>query len=142
MLAGVETMLQHTNILQGTCFKWLTDHKGLIYLLNQKNLSGHPAHWLEKISTFNFEVVYIAGSENVVANALSCLYANDSLGMVCTWGEFTLHHMVDDDTSVVCNVDGDLPVLAGIEAQVATRCSTCVCEIPCVADADWVVLEP
>ena len=34
MLAGIETMLQHMDVLQGTKFKWLTDHKGLIYLLN------------------------------------------------------------------------------------------------------------
>ena len=114
MLAGVKMMLRHTNILQGTRFKWLTDHKGLIHLLNQKNISSHQAHWLEKISTFNFEVVYIAGSENVVADALSCLYANDSPGTMRTWGDFTLHDMVDDDTSMVCDVDGDLPVLAGI----------------------------
>jgi hypothetical protein len=40
MLAGIETMLRHADILQGAKFKWLTDHKGLIYLLNQKNLSG------------------------------------------------------------------------------------------------------
>ena len=40
MLAGIETMLRHTDILQGVKFKWLTDHKGLIHLLNQKNLSG------------------------------------------------------------------------------------------------------
>ena len=52
MLAGVETMLRHADILQGTRFKWLTDHKGLTYLLNQKNLSGRQARWLEKISTF------------------------------------------------------------------------------------------
>jgi len=38
MLAGVETMLRHHDILQGTHFIWLTDHKGLIHLLNQKNL--------------------------------------------------------------------------------------------------------
>jgi hypothetical protein len=43
MLAGVETMLRNTDVLQGTKFKWLTDHKGLIYLLNQKNLSGRQA---------------------------------------------------------------------------------------------------
>ena len=61
MLAGIETMLRHVDILQGTKFKWLTDHKGLIYLLNQKNLSGRQARWLEKISSFTFEVVYIAG---------------------------------------------------------------------------------
>ena len=40
MLAGVETMLRHADILQGAKFQWLTDHKGLTYLLNQKNLSG------------------------------------------------------------------------------------------------------
>ena len=82
MLAGVETMLRHVDILQGAKFKWLTDHKGLIYLLNQKNLSGRQARWLEKISNFTFEVVYIAGSDNVVADALSRLYSNDSPGTV------------------------------------------------------------
>ena len=50
----------------------------------------------------------------MVADALSCLYANDSPGTMGTWGEFTLHDMVDDDMSMVCDVDGDLPVLAGI----------------------------
>ena len=54
MLAGVETMLRHTDILQGVKFKWLTDHKGLIHLLNQKNLSSCQARWLEKISSFDF----------------------------------------------------------------------------------------
>ena len=43
MLAGVETMLHHCHILQGIKFKWVTDHKGLEYLLNQKNLSSRQA---------------------------------------------------------------------------------------------------
>jgi hypothetical protein len=54
MLAGVETMLRHKDILQGVHFKWITDHKGLIYLLNQKSVSGRQARWLEKISSFIF----------------------------------------------------------------------------------------
>ena len=40
MLAGIEGMLRYWDILQGTKFTWLTDHKGLIHLYNQKNLSG------------------------------------------------------------------------------------------------------
>jgi hypothetical protein len=40
MLAGVETMLRYRDILQGIKFIWITDHKGLIHLLNQKNLTG------------------------------------------------------------------------------------------------------
>ena len=71
MFAGIETMPQHQDILQGVQFKWLTDHKGLTYLLNQKNISGHQARWLEKISSFMFEVVYVPGSENIITDALS-----------------------------------------------------------------------
>ena len=120
MLAGIETMLRYTDILQGAQFKWLTDHKGLTHLLNQKNLSGRQARWLEKISSFNFTVVYIEGSENVLADALSRLYSNDSPGTQRSRSEFTYHDVLDDDTSCL-STEGELPVLAGIEAQVATR---------------------
>ena len=34
MLAGVESMLQHCNILQDVRFQWITDYKGLIDLMN------------------------------------------------------------------------------------------------------------
>jgi len=121
MLAGIETMLRHVDILQGTKFKWLTDHRGLIHMLNQKNLSGCQVHWLEKISSFTFEVVYIPGSENVVADALSQLYSNDSAGTQQARSEFTSHDVADDDTLDVETVPENLPVLAGIEAQVMTR---------------------
>jgi hypothetical protein len=40
MLARVEGMLCHWGILQGARFTWLTDHKGLVHLLNQKDLTG------------------------------------------------------------------------------------------------------
>ena len=121
MLAGIETMLRHADILQGAKFKWLTDHKGLTYLLNQKNLSGRQARWLEKISAFDFEVVYIPGSENVLADALSRLYINDSPGTVRSRTEFTQYDVLDDDTSEITSNTMEMPVLAGIEAIVATR---------------------
>lgn len=50
------------NYVQGTHFQWVTDHKGLIHLLNQKNLSGRQTRWMEKIGEFDFEVVYIPGA--------------------------------------------------------------------------------
>jgi hypothetical protein len=123
MLAGIETMLRHADILQGVKFRWLTDHKGLIYLLNQKNLSGRQARWLEKISCFTFEVVYIAGSENVVADALSRIYSNDSVGTERAKSEYTYHDVADDDTMSSDRYTSReiLPVLAGVEAIVATR---------------------
>ena len=137
MLAGVETMLRHVNILQGAKFKWLTDHKGLIYLLNQKNLTGWQACWLEKISSFSFEVVYIAGSENMVADVLLQMYLNDSPGMVHAQSEYTYHNIENDNTSELISGLSNFPVLAGIEACVATRHSTHVQQAPRPADADW-----
>ena len=40
MMVGVETMLRHRDILQGVRFTWVTDHKSLTYILDQKDLSG------------------------------------------------------------------------------------------------------
>ncbi|KAG9227810.1 hypothetical protein CCMSSC00406_0000544 [Pleurotus cornucopiae] len=91
MLAGVETMMRHRDILQGARFKWLTDHKGLIHLLNQKNLTGQQARWLERLGDFDFEPVYIPGSENVLSDALSQIYSNDAPGTICAASEYTLH---------------------------------------------------
>ena len=118
MLAGVETMLRHRDILQGVHFKWITDHKGLIYLLNQKTISGRQARWLEKISSFVFEVVYVAGSENVLADALSRLYSNDSPGTVRARSEYTEFDIVDED---YVNVETNMVMLAGLDAVVATH---------------------
>ena len=118
MLARVETMLWHKDILQGVHFKWVTDHKGLIYLLNQKTISGRQARWLEKISSFVFEVVYAVGSENILADALSRMYSNDSKGTERTVAEFTYHDVTDSDAAVA-NIT--TPLLAGVNAIVATR---------------------
>ena len=117
MLAGIETMLWHKDILQGVHFKWVTDHKGLVYLLNQKSISGHQARWLEKISSFLFKVVYVPGSKNVVADALSRIYSNDSAGIVRAPSEF-VHHNFSDDNMLA--LSSGMPILAGMEAVVAT----------------------
>jgi hypothetical protein len=121
MLAGVETMLHHRDVLQGAWFKWITDHKGLIHLLRQKNLSGRQAHWCEKISKFDFDIVYIPGIENVVADALSHMYSNDSGGTVCTASEYTYFDVVNDDVDIGSLNDVTVPILARIDAQVAVQ---------------------
>ena len=95
MLAGVETMLRYRDILQGVCFRWYTDHKGLIHLLNQRNLSGRQARWIEKISMFDFEVIYVPGAQNILSDALSCIYSFNAPGTVRAASEYTKH----DDTA-------------------------------------------
>ena len=116
MLAGIETMLRHADILQGVKFKWVTDHKGLLHLLNQKNLSGRQARWIEKISSFHFEVVYVPGAENVLADALSRMYSDDSPKTARAKSEYTYHDIVNDDMNVQIGDDSALPTMTSLES--------------------------
>ena len=118
MLAGVETMLRHRDILQGAKFIWITDHKGLIHLLKQKDLSGRQARWMEKISEFNFEVEYAPGVENVLADALSRMYSNDAPGTVRARSEYTYHDVIDNDVLLTHRIS--MPILTGLEAAAVT----------------------
>ena len=43
LLAGIETMLRHKNLLQGTHFFWYTNHKALEHILKQLALSSRQA---------------------------------------------------------------------------------------------------
>ena len=48
-----------------------TDHHGLKYLFDQPNLNARQARWLELISELEFNIVYVKGKENCIADALS-----------------------------------------------------------------------
>ncbi len=115
MLAGVECMLRHRDILQGLKFTWITDHKGLVHLYNQKTLSGRQACWMEKLGEFDFEVQYVLGAENVLADALSRLWSNESPGMVHGCGVYTYHDVIDNNSIETHGIS--MPVLVGVEAS-------------------------
>ena len=90
-------MLRHRDILQGCKFVWVTDHKGLIHLLNQKNLSGQQACWVEKISGFDFEIKHVPGKENVLADALSRIYSHEPGGTVRASSEYVSQTEGEDE---------------------------------------------
>ena len=119
MLAGVESMLRHRDILLGCRFTWLTDHKGLVHLLGQRNLSGRQARWLEKIAEYDYDVQYVPGVENVLADALSRIYSNDAPGTVRAASEYT--QLADEDNfSLRVSAHAiSMPVYAGVEAFAA-----------------------
>lgn len=115
MLAGVETMCRHRDILQGAPFTWITDHKGLEHFFTQKELSGRQARWLEKIGTFDFKIQYVPGVENVLADSLSRMYSNDAPGTVRARSEYTYHDVVTNDAPVRVHT-GPMPVFTALEA--------------------------
>lgn len=116
MLAGVESMLRHRDILLGCAFTWVTDHKGLTHLLSQRNLSGRQARWIEKISEYDFRVEYVPGVDNVLADALSRIYSNDKAGTVRSASEYAEH---DNDNVILTSLASlaiSSPVYVGLEA--------------------------
>jgi hypothetical protein len=122
MLAGLESMLWHRDILQGTNFCWYTDYKGLMHLLKQRRLSGRQARWMEAFGNFSFKVIYIEGTENILANALSQLYSNDLPGTERSPSEYVQY---DEDSPPPMPNDKDdtlitAPLFVGLEAAAVT----------------------
>ncbi|KAL7280814.1 LOW QUALITY PROTEIN: hypothetical protein ACG7TL_005758 [Trametes sanguinea] len=125
MLAGVEAMLRHRDILLGCAFTWVTDHKGLIHLLNQRNLSGRQARWMEKISEFNFKIEYVPGVDNVLADALSRIYSNDQPGTVRAASEYSTADETARPLNALTSQMMSVPVLVDTEG----RCSSASLEL-------------
>jgi hypothetical protein len=48
-----------------------TDHNSLKYFLSQKDLNERQQKWVSKIQAYNFDIEYVKGKNNIVADALS-----------------------------------------------------------------------
>ena len=57
--------------LLGHRFELHSDHRSLQYIFTQPNLNARQRRWMEFLCEYDFEVKYIQGKENVVADALS-----------------------------------------------------------------------
>jgi len=73
LLAIVEAVRHWRCYLEGNPYptKVLTDHQGLKWLNSKAELSGRQARWVESLSDLEYEVSYIPGPQNAVADALS-----------------------------------------------------------------------
>lgn len=63
--------------LYGTHFEVKSDHKPLIYLYNLKNPTSKLQRIRLELEEYDFEIHYIKGKDNVIADALSRLSIND-----------------------------------------------------------------
>lgn len=75
----------------------MMNHKGLTYIFNWTGLMEQQAHQLEKLSKFNFCVLYIPGAKNILFNTLFYLYEFDALGTIHTPGEYLQHDLISDN---------------------------------------------
>lgn len=73
LLAIVRALTKWRVDLLGTKFKIYLDHKTLEYFMTQKDLSRQQARWQEFLAQYEFEIKYVRGEDNTVADALSCV---------------------------------------------------------------------
>jgi hypothetical protein len=73
LLAIIHSLGTWRHYLHGSKFKIVvkTDHKSLQHLKTQPVLSSRQSRWLDTIAEFNFDIEYIEGKTNVVADGLS-----------------------------------------------------------------------
>ena len=56
----------------------VTDHKALEFFKMQKHLNNRQARWMKFLARFDFDIIYIKGETNLVADTLSRYYENDT----------------------------------------------------------------
>jgi hypothetical protein len=73
LLAVIHALTAWRHYLLGSRFKVIvrTDHKSLQHFKTQPQLSGRQSRWKDVIADFDFDIEYILGKENVVADGLS-----------------------------------------------------------------------
>ena len=71
LLAIVYALEVWRHYLVGRKFELKTDHCGLQHIFTQSDLNTPQRHWSELLSEYDFEITYIKGTVNRVADALS-----------------------------------------------------------------------
>lgn len=107
MLAIMHALTKFRQNLVGSRFVVKTDHNSLRYFLGQKDLNDRQQKWISKIQAYDFEIEYVKGKNNVVADALSRRPEINALSVIIAdWKSLLLVEYSMD--SFACNViDGN-----------------------------------
>ena len=73
LMAIVEATKQWRSYLHGSPYpvQLRSDHQPLVYLNSKAELGQRLGRWMEELSDFDFEITYVKGKDNAVADALS-----------------------------------------------------------------------
>ena len=102
-IAILEALLKWEDKLIGYRSHVVTDHQALEFFKMQDQLLSHQTHWMEYLSRFDFDIQYIRGKLNKVADCLSHYYESN------TWyNVYDISEYVDADVWLDPTLD-DVP---------------------------------
>lgn len=76
-IAILEALLKWEDKLLGRRLVMVTDHKALEFFKTQRCLNSRQVWWMEFLTHFDYDITYIKGKTNLVADVLSRYYEND-----------------------------------------------------------------
>jgi hypothetical protein len=77
-IAILEALLKWEDKLIGNRIHIVTDHRALEFFKTQRRLSSRQMRWMEYLSRFDYDIQYVKGSSNKVADSLSRYYQSDT----------------------------------------------------------------
>ncbi len=86
-LAILEALMRWEDKLIGYKIYIITDHKALEFFKTQAHLTSRQQRWIKYLARFWFDITYVKGEKNKVADCVSRYYESDMLG--------ELHHLAD-----------------------------------------------
>lgn len=76
-LGVLEALLKWEDKLLGRRFKVVMDHRALVFINDKHKLALQLECWIEYLTQFDFEIIHVEGTKNLVADLFSRYYAND-----------------------------------------------------------------
>ena len=74
--------------LIGYDIRIITDHKALEFFKTQSSLMARQRRWMDYLSRFKFDITYIKGDLNKVADCLSHYYESDTVQDIHLYDEY------------------------------------------------------
>ena len=78
-LGVLEALLKWEDKLLGRHFKIVTDHRALMFIQDKRKLAPRLERWIEYLTRFDFEIIHVEGTKNLVADSFSRYYSNESV---------------------------------------------------------------
>jgi len=77
-IAILKALLKWEDKLLGRKITVVTDHKALEFFKMQRRLNSRQVHWMEFLARFDYDIMYVKGETNLVADTLSRYYESNN----------------------------------------------------------------